>query len=306
MICKVCGKEFKQIYGNERLCSSRCRYESLQQSKKKSYQKHKPEAKQPEEKRCAFCGKPFKPYRPNALYCSAKCYSKAKWRKERQAKKPVQLQMTLKKELPKIYEGDCVVCGKHFTTMNPAQKTCSKQCAKRWEYSRKQRRIPKDRIIDKDITLEALYRRDSGVCYLCGKLCDWNDRDKETNTVGALYPTIDHLIPLAHGGTHAWKNIRLAHFACNVNKSDALLPDLDGLIPENALEFKREIRSNRKKQVSQYTKEGEWVATYESTAEAERKTGIKQKGIQNCARREVKSYGGFVWRYAPYLPPIGV
>jgi 5-methylcytosine-specific restriction endonuclease McrA len=325
-VCEVCGREFITTYGSEKYCSENCKKKSILLLRKKYYQNRKPSPKQPEEKRCAFCGKKFIPQSRNSqgAYCSKECRGKARWKRKKEQeygswenyemflkkKRKEKIEATLKRKQKekeeRTQEKTCVVCGAVFKTINPAQKTCSKQCAKRWEYSRKQRRIPKDRIIDKDITLEALYRRDSGVCYLCGKPCDWNDRDKETNTVGALYPTIDHLIPLAHGGTHAWKNIRLAHFACNVNKSDTLLPDLDGLIPENALEFKREIRSNRKKQVSQYTKQGEWVATYESTAEAERKTGIKQKGIQHCARGEAKSYGGFVWRYGPYVPPTGV
>ena len=118
--------------------------------------------------------------------------------------------------------GTCVVCGNSFDTYNPAQKTCSKECGKRLKHAHKHKRIPKKQLVDKDITLEALYKRDSGVCYLCGKLCDWNDKDG--NVVGSNYPSIDHMIPISRGGLHAWTNVKLAHFECNWKKSDDLPP----------------------------------------------------------------------------------
>lgn len=120
--------------------------------------------------------------------------------------------------------GTCVVCGNSFDTYNPAQKTCSKECGKRLKHAHKHKRIPKKQLVDKDITLEALYKRDSGVCYLCGKLCDWNDKDG--NVVGSNYPSIDHMIPISRGGLHAWTNVKLAHFECNWKKSDDLPPSV--------------------------------------------------------------------------------
>lgn len=118
----------------------------------------------------------------------------------------------------------CIVCGKEYETYNPAQKTCSKECGKKLTHAHKHKRIPKSQLVDKDITLEALYRRDSGVCYLCGEPCDWND--KTDKTVGPTYPSIDHMVPISRGGLHAWTNVKLAHFECNWKKSDALLPSL--------------------------------------------------------------------------------
>ena len=59
------------------------------------------------------------------------------------------------------------------------QKYCSKQCARRLRQKKKEviRRIrTKAQMVDNDITLEKLYQRDGGICYLCGRVCDWNDR----------------------------------------------------------------------------------------------------------------------------------
>ena len=77
-------------------------------------------------------------------------------------------------------------------------------------------------MVDPDITIQKLYRRDNGICYLCGGLCDWNDKEIRENTIvcGNQYPSIDHVMPLSKGGLHSWDNVRLAHRICNSLKSD--------------------------------------------------------------------------------------
>jgi len=120
---------------------------------------------------------------------------------------------------------ECVICGNTFKTLNPAQRTCSSQCGKKWKYHKQDKRL-KGKIIDDDITLEALYIKDSGVCYLCGCKYDWNDKEitQEGYTIThGKYPTIEHVVPLSKGGMHEWKNIRLACFDCNRKKGDSLV-----------------------------------------------------------------------------------
>jgi 5-methylcytosine-specific restriction endonuclease McrA len=58
------------------------------------------------------------------------------------------------------------------------------------------------------ITLEALYRRDGGVCRICGHWGPIEDMDR------------DHHIPRSKGGGHARHNIRLAHIVCNNARAD--------------------------------------------------------------------------------------
>jgi 5-methylcytosine-specific restriction endonuclease McrA len=36
-------------------------------------------------------------------------------------------------------------------------------------------------------------------------------------------PTVDHIIPLAKGGTHTWDNVQLAHWSCNSDKRDIIV-----------------------------------------------------------------------------------
>ena len=276
---------------------------------------------------CPICGETFTTWYPQKQTCSDACsriqrkirekrYKRnyhAQWIKQRYGSEEAHQQYLAELEQKKqeqkdrirkkreatrkerIIHGECVVCGTAFETFNPRQKTCCKECGRKLQYARNDHRIPKNQIIDKDITLEALYRRDSGVCYLCGEPCDWND--KSHNVTGMNYPSIDHIVPVSRGGFHAWNNVRLAHFGCNLRKSDTLLPDVEQIIPKNAYSEKREPVVQRK-QTFQYSQDGELIAVYVSTADAERKTGIKQRGIQNCARGECETYRGYVWRYA--------
>ncbi len=312
----MCGREFVAQYGNEQLCSDECRKVRFDVCHREESYKRLGWAPTPTT--CTICGKEFMPRSRKVKTCSDECRDKSKylkakerleskriaefgsieaWQEQRSEAIRQRNRSRAKPKKPKqYYNGVCKVCGNTFTTLNPAQVTCSKQCSKRLQYARKQKRIPKEQVIDKDITLEALYKRDSGVCYLCGGVCEWNDRDATTNKVGNKYPSIDHIIPVAKGGLHAWNNVRLAHFICNVLKSDEVLKETESLIPENAYQYKKDTRP-RRKQVSQYTKEGKFIATFISTAEAERQTGISQKGIQHCARKRQKTCKGFVWKY---------
>ena len=80
-------------------------------------------------------------------------------------------------------------------------------------------------MVDKDITLKEVARRDNDICYLCGHPVDWNDcsNDNGVFLVGPNYPSVEHVIPIAKGGKHAWDNVRLAHCYCNTLKSDKIL-----------------------------------------------------------------------------------
>lgn len=53
------------------------------------------------------------------------------------------------------------------------------------------------------------------------------------------------------------------------------------------------------KQVCQYNKQGDCIATYPSFAEAERQTGISKANISKCClgKYRYKSAGGFIWKY---------
>ncbi len=97
------------------------------------------------------------------------------------------------------------------------KRKSQRQIERRKEHKRRTR-IGK--TFDRGITLEKLYDRDQGICYLCNRTCDWGDFQKINGAfvVGGSYPTVEHLIPLCKGGTHTWNNIKLACHSCNSKK----------------------------------------------------------------------------------------
>lgn len=119
----------------------------------------------------------------------------------------------------------CKVCGDLFLSDNPSRITCGSSCTQKL-WNRKDRRVRYRGItVDRDITLEELYRRDKGICHICGGECDWDDvryNEDGVRIAGETYPSIDHVIPVSKGGLHAWNNVRLAHRHCNTIKGAAV------------------------------------------------------------------------------------
>lgn len=115
----------------------------------------------------------------------------------------------------------CPVCG----SMTTRQKYCSHECREKAHNKTKEiRRRNKiaDAMIDRDISVMGLFKRDLGVCHICGGRCNVEDFTIIDGTfiAGDWYPSIDHIVPLAKGGLHSWGNVKLAHRRCNSIKSD--------------------------------------------------------------------------------------
>ena len=120
----------------------------------------------------------------------------------------------------------CVECGALFIPTSTNNIRCSSACTRRAINRNADARLNKNNVVDKDITLTKLYKRDNGVCYLCGCKCDWNDyttRDNGTVVTGNSYPSVEHIIPLSKGGLHSWDNVMLACRGCNTKKNARVL-----------------------------------------------------------------------------------
>lgn len=131
----------------------------------------------------------------------------------------------------KPYEHTCAICGSVYMSAKDTSKYCSKACHRKAHDIRRKEKIGGHsyshhvaRAIaygceyEHGIRLHKLIRRDHNICQICGKPCDVND--KRYGTSGPLYPSIDHIIPLAKGGSHTWGNVQLAHIICNSSKCD--------------------------------------------------------------------------------------
>lgn len=59
----------------------------------------------------------------------------------------------------------------------------------------------------------------------------------------------------------------------------------------------KEYKNSVTNLIEQYTLDGKFVEVYESSADAERKTGFSQSCIANCARGNQKTSFGYVWKF---------
>lgn len=66
-----------------------------------------------------------------------------------------------------------------------------------------------------DVDLQQIWDRDGGICQLCG-----DSIDPELPWPDPMSKTIDHVVPLANGGTHEPANVQLAHALCNCIKGN--------------------------------------------------------------------------------------
>ena len=71
------------------------------------------------------------------------------------------------------------------------------------------------------IRWQELIERDGSKCAICGCDVDPNDywvNEKGRKCFGRTYPTVDHIIPLKHGGMDILNNVQLACKHCNSKK----------------------------------------------------------------------------------------
>ena len=61
-----------------------------------------------------------------------------------------------------------------------------------------------------------LAERDGTDCGICGQAVDMTLRRSD----GLDCPSVDHIVPRSHGGSHDPDNLQLAHLRCNMAKSD--------------------------------------------------------------------------------------
>ena len=140
---------------------------------------------------CIHCGKPLTG--TQSRYCSTRCG----WRYYQDFDN----------------ERRCGNCGKPFDWRG-TQAFCSPECKRRARMDRRQQR--RARIYERPrefFTSLEIYERDGWTCQLCGK-----KTLRREGVPHPLAPTIDHIIPIARGGSHTRINVQCAHFQCNVRK----------------------------------------------------------------------------------------
>lgn len=119
---------------------------------------------------------------------------------------------------------DCAECGQAFTPTYCTQRFCSGQCSRRCNRRiekqvrrARKRNLPTDRVDSIEV-----FSRDGWRCQLCGQR---TPRSKRGQMVDCA-PELDHVVPLALGGSHTYENTQCSCRACNGAKGARVLGQL--------------------------------------------------------------------------------
>jgi len=105
------------------------------------------------------------------------------------------------------------VCGETFTTKQPDRKWCSR-CSNDHGHHRKRAR--KHDVEYEPINPMEIYERDRWVCHICTE----GIRKVPGSHIDVDGWSLDHVIPMVHGGPHLKWNVAASHWGCNVKKAD--------------------------------------------------------------------------------------
>lgn len=158
-------------------------------------------------RRCDWCGENYSPKQLKnraSSYCSKLCKDRAR-NHERQAQidaaKPARACLHCGSDIAKTRRADARFCSEDC---NSAAHAVTRKVAKRAG-------LPK-RAGDL-ISRSEIAERDNWRCGICGGRVA-----PEKKHPDPMYGSIDHIIPLAQGGTNDLTNLQLAHLRCNLAK----------------------------------------------------------------------------------------
>jgi hypothetical protein len=154
---------------------------------------------------CQQCGK-LSCISVNAIgtrYCSSEC-----WAESRRVEAQRRRQRT------------CKECGQQFIAPQGDKRRsfCSLKCSRKFgkRIRRMRERAQRHGCPAEYVDVWEIARRDGWKCGICGRRVDKNLAYPDPKSA-----SLDHIIPLAGGGSHTCANAQLAHLRCNVVKSDS-------------------------------------------------------------------------------------
>ena len=127
----------------------------------------------------------------------------------------------------------CINCGGPIGA-GPVRRFCSSRCYRHAVFSGvipvpicsicgepRDPRMAWNREECRLVIMAEVRKRDHGLCWLCGRAVDHS-----LPRTDRWHETIDHFVPHVAGGESVIENLRLAHYFCNNEKSEAIpLPD---------------------------------------------------------------------------------
>lgn len=118
--------------------------------------------------------------------------------------------------------GRCIECECQFDPNYREQRFCSRRCSKRYDDRIKCARRRARQIGSEAVDPIVVFERDGWRCQMCRKKTRRDLRGLKT----PLSPELDHIVPLARGGEHTYKNTQCLCYPCNSAKGAKLVGQL--------------------------------------------------------------------------------
>ncbi len=115
----------------------------------------------------------------------------------------------------------CVICDAEFNPRSN-QTTCSTDCrlAHLGRLGSHKSRADHYGVAYEHIDPALIFERDAWTCGICSEPVD-----ATLAFPAPLSATLDHVVPMARGGSHVPANVQLAHFRCNTSKGARVLEE---------------------------------------------------------------------------------
>lgn len=153
---------------------------------------------------CQTCGTEFLAARGWAKYCGDKC---------RAGSKSVR-RSTWRRPQATPHTAQCAECGMMFSRLGKVRFCCDEHATRYHRTADRQRRraMQNGKHAERVFRL-AVFKRDRWTCQLCGLAVDRAAKPRSSASA-----SLDHVLPLKHGGEHTYENTQLAHLSCNIRK----------------------------------------------------------------------------------------
>ena len=235
--CLRCNQSIDHMAARAKYCSRSCSHmASSQRCKDRQAGKHVPfiEYGTPR-KQCDECGQRVKV--AGRMFCSRTCQTVARRKAAGMvASRSTEIQLFVLAENPRqrtskngevssryFVHGSCKECGNTFTAVTRGKwnlpSYCSKRCSHR-SHCRNAKHIRRERKKlngKSDVSRSQIFKRDNYTCKLCNEPLDMDAQPNDNRA-----PSLDHIVPLAKGGSPTMSNLQAAHRLCNSIKCDRL------------------------------------------------------------------------------------
>ncbi len=162
---------------------------------------------------CPYCGGVLTSTNPRAVYCGRRCKELAKQRRDR----------ARAEKHPRNAR-----CGTHSGYVlhrRRGEDACVRCKAASAKYYRSTERVAVRNDVahrrrvrlrggaHEPISREEIFERDGWLCGICG-----DPVDREATWPDLMSASLDHIVPVSHGGMHVMSNVQCSHLRCNFRK----------------------------------------------------------------------------------------